>query len=312
MHSTPVSVYRCDGCRSIFRDPAAVPRDLEARYRLDAYPERELERLRTCEVAAFAEDRGWWRAHVLVPGSRVLEVGSYVGGFLTLARRSACDATGLDVGLQVSAFTRALGLDVRTGVFDPDEFAAESFDVVVVLNCLEQLANPPATLNQIRRVLRRHGVLVVRTPNAAFVKRAHEPPVRHQRSPMVCSALRSYAVGQLLRLTGCSNDRALQPSASKGAWWARDAAVLGDRRVRVPRTRPGTPGSMHWRASTSPSQETNDGSQSAVDAARGSDLHATLDPAVHAGPHPGRRPPAPRRSRGASAQRREPAGRGGS
>ncbi len=36
MHSTPVSVYRCDGCRSIFRDPAAVQRDLEARYGLDA------------------------------------------------------------------------------------------------------------------------------------------------------------------------------------------------------------------------------------------------------------------------------------
>jgi SAM-dependent methyltransferase len=108
----------------------------------------------------------------------VLEIGSYVGGFLTLARRSACDATGLDVGLQVSAFTRALGLDVRTGVFDPDEFGAESFDVVVVLNCLEQLANPPATLNQIRRVLRRRGALVVRTPNAAFVSRAHEPLVR--------------------------------------------------------------------------------------------------------------------------------------
>ncbi len=87
MHSTPVSVYRCDGCRSIFRDPAAVPCDLEARYRHDAYPERELERLRTCEVAAFAEDGDWWRAHVLVRGSRVLEIGSYVGGFLTLARR---------------------------------------------------------------------------------------------------------------------------------------------------------------------------------------------------------------------------------
>ncbi len=53
-------------------------------------------------------------------------------------------------------------------------------------------------------------------------------PFGHQRSPMVCSARRSYAVGQLLRLTGCSNDRALRPSASKGAWWERDAAVVAD------------------------------------------------------------------------------------
>jgi SAM-dependent methyltransferase len=175
MHDRPVTVWRCERCACVFREPNALSVDVEGHYRRDEYPESELARLRDRALADFAGDWSWWRSHAVQPGSRLLEIGSYVGGFLTLARSDGCDAIGVDVGWQVSEFAREQGLDVRTGTFAGDGFEPESFDAVFVLNCIEQLPDPPATLSQIRQVLRRDGLLALRTPCADFVRHAHEP-----------------------------------------------------------------------------------------------------------------------------------------
>ena len=174
MHDVPVTVSCCDRCGCVFREPSARSIDLEAHYREDEYPASELARLRDRALADFADDWSWWRSHAVQAGSRLLEIGSYVGGFLTLARSDGCDAMGVDVGWQVSEFTREQGLDVRTGPFASDGFGPDSFDAVFVLNCIEQLPDPSATLAQIRQVLRRDGVLALRTPCADFVRHAHD------------------------------------------------------------------------------------------------------------------------------------------
>ena len=49
----------------------------------------------------------------------ILEIGSYVGSFLTLAGELGCDAVGVDVGREVVAFTRARGLAVCDEPFSP-------------------------------------------------------------------------------------------------------------------------------------------------------------------------------------------------
>jgi SAM-dependent methyltransferase len=178
MHSTPAPVSRCKECGSIFRDPDALPADVVTKYADDEYGDAELERLYRRGVAAYGSDWTWLRTHGLEPGARVLEIGSYVGALLSYLRRAGCDAIGIDVGREVSEFARAQGVRVRTGVFDPDDFPAQAFHAVVVLNCFEQLPDPRATLDGIRRVLRLGGTLVVRTPNADFAAAAHLPWLR--------------------------------------------------------------------------------------------------------------------------------------
>jgi SAM-dependent methyltransferase len=203
MHATPATVWVCDGCGSVFRDPSSLPTDLEAQYREDEYPERELTRLRTRALTELTADQGWWRAHALRPGDRVLEIGSYVGGFLTFARAVGCDAVGVDVGRQVSEFTRDRGLDVETGCFDADAFEPSSFDAVFVLNCIEQLPDPSATLAAVRRVLRPAGLLALRTPSADFVRHAHDPRWRvraRTNGALGVPFVRCWSAGALHRL----------------------------------------------------------------------------------------------------------------
>ena len=104
-----------------------------------------------------------------------------MGGLLAVAGRAGSTATGIDIGHETSAFTRRLGFDVRTGELEGHQFAAGTFDAVFVMNCFEQLPDPAATLRELRRVLRDDGSLVLRTPDADFVRVAHTPALRDIR-----------------------------------------------------------------------------------------------------------------------------------
>jgi SAM-dependent methyltransferase len=178
MHSTPVPILRCGSCGSVFRDPVTVPDDLVTRYRNDEYGEAELERIYRRGIVRCERDRQWFRALSLESGARVLELGSYVGALLSYLRRNGCEAIGVDVGREVSEFARARGLDVVNEVFGPGTLPARSFDTVVVLNCFDQLPDPPASLDAIRQVLRTRETLLIRTPNADFVRHAHRRRLR--------------------------------------------------------------------------------------------------------------------------------------
>jgi SAM-dependent methyltransferase len=175
--SEPADVERCRRCGSLFRAPEDVAGAV-TRFRDDEYGDAELARLHAAESETCAREREWLAAHGLRPASRILEVGSYVGGLLAVAERFGCAATGVDIGRETSEFTRRLGFHVLTGELDAYEFGAGAFDAVFVMNCFEQLPDPTATLQEIRRLLRDDGSLVIRTPDADFVRIAHTPAVR--------------------------------------------------------------------------------------------------------------------------------------
>jgi SAM-dependent methyltransferase len=46
-----------------------------------------------------------------------------------------------------------------------------TYDAVFVWNCFEQIPDPARTLKSIRSVLRPHGLLVIRVPNAGFYRK---------------------------------------------------------------------------------------------------------------------------------------------
>ncbi len=160
---TPADILRCGACGILVRDGAP---DDDA-FRDDRYDTRVLESLHEVHAAAFRKKEGDYRA-LLRAGARVVEVGSYVGGFLTAIREWGWDGIGVDIGRDTSRFARERGLDVRSQAFEQCRFARESFDAVFIWNCFEQLATPRATLAEAYRVLRPFGVLVVRVPDADF------------------------------------------------------------------------------------------------------------------------------------------------
>lgn len=160
----------CDECGTLARDPHLSTRGAVQRYAEDAYHPTWMERA-YCEYEAAFEKRMPELIRWVGPNARVLEVGSFVGGFLAAARRGGWRAEGVDVGDCVARFARGKGLDVHTGRLEERCFPSRRFDAVFIWSCFDQLPQPWEQLDEIHRILDDNGRLLLRVPNGEFVKR---------------------------------------------------------------------------------------------------------------------------------------------
>src|SRR5581483_343812 len=96
VHAALATVFGCNACRCLFRDPRVALADSVTRYRDEHYPEGELERLRSQASAELSRDREWLEAHGVSAGASLLEIGSYTGALLEIAREQGCSAVGVD------------------------------------------------------------------------------------------------------------------------------------------------------------------------------------------------------------------------
>jgi 2-polyprenyl-3-methyl-5-hydroxy-6-metoxy-1,4-benzoquinol methylase len=104
----------------------------------------------------------------LVAGERLLDVGAKWGGLAAHVADLApgVDYTGVDLSEHNVERARSSGLDVRLAdVAQGLPFDEGEFDCIVCLELLEHLAEPVALLEELRRVLRPTGRIVVSVPN---------------------------------------------------------------------------------------------------------------------------------------------------
>lgn len=158
----PADVRICRACGILVRG-----RGDDERFESDPYAPHVMEQLLRTYIDEFRAREAWVRP-LLPAQARVLEIGSYVGGFLHVATEWGWDAMGLDVGDDTSHFQRAKGYHTVTASLDDAKLDAASFDGVFIWNTFEQIEDPHAQLDAVRRVLRPGGALVIRTPNALF------------------------------------------------------------------------------------------------------------------------------------------------
>jgi SAM-dependent methyltransferase len=105
------------------------------------------------------------------PGLRVLDLGCRTGA-LTQHYADGNSVVGVDVDRNALEQAEArLAIDtIWADVEDELPFPDESFDVVVAGELLEHLADPPAVVAHVRRVLRPGGRFVGSVPNAFRLK----------------------------------------------------------------------------------------------------------------------------------------------
>ncbi len=162
-------LVECQPCGLVSRDPRFSPSASIDAYAHDTYHPDWLEATFKQYYASFRSQMPHL-AKMIGSRANVLEIGSYVGGFLAAARDFGWQAQGIDVGRQVSEFVRSKSLQVSTGTLHDAHLPDETFDAVFVWVCFDQLPDPWATLAEIRRVLAPKGWLVLQVPNGDFAK----------------------------------------------------------------------------------------------------------------------------------------------
>jgi SAM-dependent methyltransferase len=168
-HGYATHIVACAACGLIYRNPRPPAAAIDRAYAEDSYGTERLEALfgsqRELYLSKARVLRRWLPSH---RPPRVVEVGSFVGGFLAAAAEEGWEALGVDPGLEVAAFCRDRGFVVFPGTLAELRAAPGSFDVVAIWNTFDQLPDPHPTLAAARRLLRPAGVLALRMPDGAW------------------------------------------------------------------------------------------------------------------------------------------------
>jgi methionine biosynthesis protein MetW len=101
----------------------------------------------------------------------VLDVGCGVGEFLEMLQARHFAVAGVDGNADQIEQVKKNG--IRAEVADLEKalpFEDESFDVVVCLEVIEHVARAEFLLQEFRRILKHDGLLLLTTPNFAFIK----------------------------------------------------------------------------------------------------------------------------------------------
>jgi SAM-dependent methyltransferase len=109
----------------------------------------------------------WLRAllNYAVPPGRALEVGCGHGGFVAMLNWAGFDAAGLELSPWVVEFARqTFAIPVEVGTVESLPHPPTALDLLVLMDVLEHLPNPLATMQRCADLLGPAGILYIQTP----------------------------------------------------------------------------------------------------------------------------------------------------
>lgn len=100
-----------------------------------------------------------------LPPAKVLELGCAHGSFVALLRQAGYDAFGIEMSPWVVEYGQKIfGVPISVGPIEALKIPLESLDVIVLMDVLEHLPRPAATMSHCLRLLKPNGLLLIQTP----------------------------------------------------------------------------------------------------------------------------------------------------
>ncbi len=171
------SIYYCKRCRIGETYPKVAQKKLNFLYEKanlghrsvwlrELY--RELQRSRAGVFIKSRLDRKGKFIKIFPPSEsypQLLDVGCGVGDWLVLFKMLGFQAMGVDLNPKVVQVARLRGMDAHVKAVEELSLNSERVDIVVLIQLLEHLNDPIAVLQNIWKVLRPGGKLIVAVPN---------------------------------------------------------------------------------------------------------------------------------------------------
>jgi len=159
----PFKVLKCENCSLVFVYPHPDYIELKEHYDRNYYSEwlNEQRRKRIRMWGDRLKKLKKYRS-----GGKLLDVGCGEGTFLKLARKGGWEISGTEMSSYASEYVSdTMGVDVFCGQLPDAGYPDNYFDVVTMWHVLEHVTDPNNYLNEIYRILKSDGLLVMAVPN---------------------------------------------------------------------------------------------------------------------------------------------------
>ena len=156
---------RCSQCGLVYMNPQITFEAVAKYYPQDYAPHR-------AKIKSPLTKKEKWPVRkknldTITVHSRVLDAGCGSGGFLAnLNARTRCRIYGFDISEKaIKTASEIKGIDVFRGTISEAPYEEEFFDVITARSYIEHVNDPFGVLQQMHRLLKPGGVLVLKTPN---------------------------------------------------------------------------------------------------------------------------------------------------
>jgi 2-polyprenyl-3-methyl-5-hydroxy-6-metoxy-1,4-benzoquinol methylase len=108
------------------------------------------------------------------PGGKILDIGCGDGKALLKLKEEGWETYGVEISDLAAEYVREkYGLNVFTGIVEDAGFEDEFFDAIILSHVIEHLSDPKTTLNEVNRILKKDGMLIISAPNANSFEAKH-------------------------------------------------------------------------------------------------------------------------------------------
>jgi SAM-dependent methyltransferase len=160
-------VVRCKCCGLMYRKTMLGHYPIHF-YGGNHHHSQQVEEKQVLQLTDYARSLPIAEKYLRIPRSQktLLEIGSYQGEFLCLARERGYQVTGLEpnASLAERAKLRYPDMTIQSQFLRDAEFKSDSFDLVCLFHVIEHMNYPLEELNEIYRILKPGGVAVIETP----------------------------------------------------------------------------------------------------------------------------------------------------
>jgi len=97
---------------------------------------------------------------------KLLDIGCGSGQFLYDMRKSGMEKVyGIEIGDFDKINSKRFNLNIKKTTLEKEKYPKDFFDIITINHVLEHLYNPKETLNEIKRILKERGLLILSVPN---------------------------------------------------------------------------------------------------------------------------------------------------
>jgi len=173
-YNLPFSLYQCKKCGLIHTYPKLEAKDLKWLYSESYYGETERETFLKNRIvgkiinriSCFLLKRRVQRVSLGRCQGRILDLGCGSGRLLVLFLEKGWEVYGVDISKAACISTKKkVGKNVFCGELEDQNFPSDFFDMVILWHVIEHIPDPRKVLKEIRRILKKDGILVLALPN---------------------------------------------------------------------------------------------------------------------------------------------------